>query len=37
MDATSVLRRAEALVYRLRSRVGQEPPVDEELRSMVLC
>jgi len=32
-----VLRRAEALVYRLRSRVGQEPSVDEELRSMVLC
>lgn len=37
MDATSVLRRAEALVYRLRSRVVQGNDVDSELRSMVLC
>lgn len=37
MDAASVLRRAEALVYRLRTLVVQGDHVDSELRAMVLC
>ena len=36
MDVGTVLRRAEALIYRLRSRMLHTEGMDDELRHMVL-